>query len=116
MLPQDLGRNAILPHDLRVILSHGRIIILSHDRSAGISFLRTIYQSEHHFTKRYASQVNFGQGSTPKVFGNGVRCRRSRLASVGGGDALEIGILLPNNQRQHCTLHIQKDVLPYAFC
>ena len=28
----------------------------------------------------------------------------------------EIGILLPNNQRQHRTLHIRKDVLPYAFC
>ena len=28
----------------------------------------------------------------------------------------EIGILLPNNQRQHRTLHIQKDVLPYALC
>ena len=26
----------------------------------------------------------------------------------------EIGILMPNNQRQHRTLHIQKDVLPYA--
>jgi len=26
--------------------------------------------------------------------------------------AREIGILLPNNQRQHRTLHIQKDVLP----
>jgi hypothetical protein len=25
-------------------------------------------------------------------------------------------ILLPNDQRQHCTLHIQKDVLPYALC
>jgi len=24
----------------------------------------------------------------------------------------EIGILLPNNLRQHRTLHIQKDVLP----
>jgi len=23
--------------------------------------------------------------------------------------------LLPNNQRQHRTLHIQKDVLPYAL-
>jgi len=29
---------------------------------------------------------------------------------------LEIGILLPNNQRQHRTLPIQKDVLPYALC
>jgi len=28
----------------------------------------------------------------------------------------EIGILLPNNQRQHRTLHIQEDVLPYALC
>ena len=28
----------------------------------------------------------------------------------------EIGILLPNNQRQHRTLHIQKDVLSYALC
>ena len=30
--------------------------------------------------------------------------------------AREIGILLPNNQRQHRTLHIQEDVLPYALC
>ena len=28
----------------------------------------------------------------------------------------EIGVLLPDNQRQHRTLHIQKDVLPYALC
>ena len=28
----------------------------------------------------------------------------------------EIGMLLPNNQRQHRTLHIQKDVLPYPLC
>ena len=27
----------------------------------------------------------------------------------------EIGILLPNNQRQHRTWHIQKDVLPYEL-
>ena len=26
------------------------------------------------------------------------------------------GILLPNNQRQQRTLHIQEDVLPHAFC
>ena len=31
-------------------------------------------------------------------------------------DEREIVILLPNNQRQHRTLHIQKDVLPYALC
>ena len=29
---------------------------------------------------------------------------------------LEIDILLPNNQIQHRTVHIQKDVLPYALC
>jgi hypothetical protein len=28
----------------------------------------------------------------------------------------EIDILLQNNQRHHRTLHIQKDVLPYALC
>jgi len=28
----------------------------------------------------------------------------------------EVGILLPNNQRQHRTLHVPKDVLPYALC
>jgi hypothetical protein len=28
----------------------------------------------------------------------------------------EIGVLLLNNQRQHRTMHIQKDVLPYAVC
>ena len=28
----------------------------------------------------------------------------------------EIGILLPNNQRKHRSLHIQEDVLPYALC
>jgi len=34
-----------------------------------------------------------------------------------GVDALpEIRFLLPNNQRQHRTLHIQKDVLSYALC
>ena len=27
-----------------------------------------------------------------------------------------IGVLLPNKQRQDRTLHIQKDVLPYALC
>ena len=28
----------------------------------------------------------------------------------------EIIISLPNNQRQHCALHIQKDVLSCALC
>ena len=30
--------------------------------------------------------------------------------------APEVGIVLPNNQRQHRNLHIQKDVLSYAVC
>ena len=29
---------------------------------------------------------------------------------------IPIETLLPNNQRQHRALHIQKDVLPYALC
>jgi len=43
-----------------------------------------------------------------------------------GAKGREIGILLPNNRlpdraefgttRQHRTLHIQKNVLPYALC
>ena len=28
----------------------------------------------------------------------------------------EIGFSLPNKQRQHRTLHTQKDLLPYAVC
>ena len=32
------------------------------------------------------------------------------------GDEREIGILLPNDQRQHRTWHRQKDELPYALC
>ena len=27
-----------------------------------------------------------------------------------------VGMLLPNNQRQHRTLHIQNDALPYVLC
>jgi len=38
---------------------------------------------------------------------------RPLLCSQVGG---EIVILLPNKQRQHRTLHIKKDVLPYALC
>ena len=30
--------------------------------------------------------------------------------------AREIGLLLPNNQRQNRSLRIQNDVLPYALC
>jgi len=39
--------------------------------------------------------------------------RRSPSLSQG---ASEIGIFLPNNHRQHRTLHIHMDVLPYALC
>ena len=28
----------------------------------------------------------------------------------------EIDVLLLNHQRQHRTVHIEKDVLPYALC
>ena len=32
------------------------------------------------------------------------------------GSCREIGILLQDNQRQHSTLHIQEDLLPYVLC
>ena len=50
--------------------------------------------------------------------GDQVACSAARPYTPTGG-ALhyrDIGILLPNNQRQHRTLHIQKDVLPCALC
>ena len=48
-------------------------------------------------------------------------CQTSTLNPTPGGMLAatwirENGIVLPNNQRQHRTLHIQKDVLPYAVC
>ena len=41
---------------------------------------------------------------------------RGRLEVLVPRQAEEIGISLPNNQCQHRTLHIRKDVLPYALC
>jgi len=38
------------------------------------------------------------------------------VSALGVGLQREIGILLPNNKRQHRTLHIQEDVLPCALC
>ena len=38
----------------------------------------------------------------------------ARVSKVAG--VSEIGNLLSNNQRQHRTLRIQKDVLPCALC
>ena len=35
---------------------------------------------------------------------------------VEGGGCRDIGISCLNNQRQHCTLHVPQDVLPYALC
>ena len=40
----------------------------------------------------------------------------SELATSAATFRREIGMLLPKNQRQHRTLHIQQDVLPYALC
>jgi hypothetical protein len=36
--------------------------------------------------------------------------------NLASGSGIEMSILLPNTQRQHRTLHIQKDVLQYALC
>ena len=46
--------------------------------------------------------------------GTPVRDSPNRLAAVNACSG--IGFLLPNNQRQHRTLHIQEDVLTYDFC
>ena len=72
--------------------------------------------------------MRFGRGG-----GLGV-CEDGALGRSGGGEAGVLGlgrdgvlgrvglgqggidILLPNNQRQHLTLHIQRDVQPYALC
>ena len=49
--------------------------------------------------------------------GTPVGARLDLLGAKTGPPRLKkIGILLRNNQRQHRTLHIQKDVLPYALC
>ena len=47
---------------------------------------------------------------------DGARVRTGLRTWCHPGYREEIGILLPNNQRQHRTLQIQKDVLPYAMC
>ena len=58
-------------------------------------------------------------GEVPLYWG----CTRTRTrtapALYRGTSLREIGILLPNNQRKHRTLHIQKDVLPWhcaSYC
>ena len=48
------------------------------------------------------------RGSPPRVM-----CQDQQHA---GPAPPEVGILLPNNQRKHHTLHIQKDVLLGAVC
>ena len=39
-----------------------------------------------------------------------------RLDSGGRAPERKIGLSLLNSQHQHCTLHIQKDMIPYALC
>jgi len=45
----------------------------------------------------------------------GILVRKIPIDLLRTGWCRDIGILLPNNQRQHRTLHIQEDVLPYAL-
>jgi len=42
--------------------------------------------------------------------------RKAAAMRQAASHSREIGGLLPKNMRQHCTLQIQKDVLPYALC
>jgi len=55
-----------------------------------------------------------GGGHRPCTRSTCAPSTRHRHASTNA--AREIGILLPNNQRQHRTLYIQEDALPYALC
>jgi hypothetical protein len=49
----------------------------------------------------------------PSVLNNGgLRISVFRHPSHAFQNRKEIGILLPNNHRQHCTLQIQENVLP----
>ena len=50
-------------------------------------------------------------GTPSAAFRDVLDCNRMCRKSRGCRD---IGIVLPNDQRQYCTLHIQEDVLPYA--
>ena len=45
-----------------------------------------------------------------------IACLHRAIQHQGSDLGREVGIILPNNQRQHRTLHIQKDELPYALC
>ena len=57
------------------------------------------------------------QGYLEKGIRSGMARGWSTVSLIGSGLLeRETGMLLPNNQRQYRTLHIQKDVLPYALC
>ena len=49
--------------------------------------------------------------SLPNTLSLSTPCRRPPHPQL-----LEIDISLPNNKRQHRSLHILKNVLPYALC
>jgi len=55
-------------------------------------------------------------GSLASTFLNEVSSILGQAVNLLEFDSREIGILLPNNQRQHRTLHTQKHVLPYSLC
>jgi len=64
--------------------------------------------------KKYNAYTVNGCNSCPP--GKRLRHAGELRCSARGRGKSEIGILLPNNQRHHRTLHIQKDVLPCALC
>ena len=58
------------------------------------------------------------ESAWPKLSPEGMTVSTVSVRRLPGATELcrEIGILLPENQRKHCTLHIKKNVLPYALC
>ena len=65
-----------------------------------------------------AVELPFPDEGFPAVpaFERPLTCRERLVFYYRTTSASIISILLPNNQRQHRTLHFPKDVLPYALC
>ena len=76
----------------------------------------------HFATLRTITSSSVSNAITQKLDGRGSPSDDTGTSSgedrviIWRGCSREIGILLPNDQRQHRTLHIQEDVMPYALC
>ena len=74
-----------------------------------------IYTYIHIYIYTYIYMYIYGWGHTGARQTSSAR-RGAPAPPTLPAPAQRFGILFPNNQRQHRTLHIQEDVLPYALC